>query len=157
MKITLLQVGRTEGEYLITGISEYESRLKHYISYQTITIPALKNQSSLSTDMQKVREGEEILGRLKESDVVILLDEHGKQYTSEEYAGYIQKHMSSGAKSVVFVIGGPFGLSDQVMKRANGMIAFSKMTFSHQMIRLIFTEQLYRAFTILRGEKYHHK
>lgn len=157
MKISLLQVGKTDKPYLNEGINDYEERLIHYCSYASITIPAIKNIASLSFENQKQKEGEEILKRLNPTDHVVILDESGKEFTSEKFSIQLEKYMNSGIKSIVFIIGGPFGFSPAIKNRANDSIALSKMTFSHQMVRLIFVEQLYRGFTILRGEKYHHR
>ena len=157
MKITLLTVGKTDKDWVKQGIDIYVSRLKHYIPFSINEIPELKNVSALSKDQIKVREGELILKNLKPTDDVILMDEHGKEYTSVDFASYLQKKISYEGKDMVFVIGGAYGFSDEVYKRANGKISLSKMTFSHQMVRAIFAEQLYRAFTIMRGEPYHHE
>lgn len=157
MKITLLTVGKTDRDWVKQGIDIYTSRLKHYIPFSINEIPELKNVSALSKDQIKVREGELILKNVKPTDDVILMDEHGKEYTSVDFASFLQKKISYEGKDIVFVIGGAYGFSDEVYRRANGKISLSKMTFSHQMVRAIFTEQLYRAFTIMRGEPYHHE
>lgn len=156
MKIKLIIVGKTDQEYLAEGIAVYEKRLKNYIPYECIVIPALKNAKNLSVDEQKGREGDLILKSLSQSDSVILLDEKGVAYSSLEFSKFIQHQMNSGIKNVVFVVGGPYGFSDEVYRRGNKKIALSKMTFSHQMVRLFFFEQMYRAMTILKGEPYHH-
>ena len=156
MKITLILNGKTEDDYIIKGYTVYEQRLKHYISFETIVIPALKNTKALSIEQQKQKEGELILKGVQSSDKLILLDENGKEYHSVGFSDFIQKEINSGIKNVIFVVGGPYGFSEEVYKRANGKIALSKMTFSHQMVRLFFVEQLYRAMTILRNEPYHH-
>jgi 23S rRNA (pseudouridine1915-N3)-methyltransferase len=156
MKITLVLNGKTEDDYLIKGVSIYEQRLKHYISFETIVFPALKNTKALSIEQQKQKEGELLLKQIQSSDRLILLDEGGKEYNSVQFSDYIQQQMNSGIKNVVFVVGGPYGFSEEVYKRANGKISLSKMTFSHQMVRLFFVEQLYRAMTILKNEPYHH-
>ena len=157
MKITLLTVGKTDKDWVKQGIEIYTSRLKHYIPFSISEIPELKNVSSLSKDQIKAREGELILKNVKPTDDVILMDEHGKEYTSVDFASFLQKKISYEGKDIVFVIGGAYGFSEEVYRRANGKISLSKMTFSHQMVRAIFTEQLYRAFTIMRGEPYHHE
>ena len=157
MKITLLTVGKTDKDWVKQGIDIYVSRLKHYIPFAINEIPELKNVSSLSKEQIKSREGELILKNVKPADDVILMDEHGKEYTSVDFASLLQKKISYEGKDIVFVIGGAYGFSDEVYKRANSKISLSKMTFSHQMVRAIFTEQLYRAFTIMRGEPYHHE
>jgi 23S rRNA (pseudouridine1915-N3)-methyltransferase len=157
MKITFILNGKTEDSYLINGINQYESRLKHYISFETIVIPALKNTHALSVEQQKQKEGELILKYVQSSDKFILLDENGKDYDSIGFSGFVQQQMNSGIKNLVFVVGGPYGFSEQIYKRANAKVSLSKMTFSHQMVRLFFLEQLYRAMTILKNEPYHHQ
>ncbi|MDP4189732.1 MAG: 23S rRNA (pseudouridine(1915)-N(3))-methyltransferase RlmH [Bacteroidota bacterium] len=157
MKITLLLIGKTNDDYLKKGIGIYQDRLKNYITFELKTIPELKKTKSLSELQQKEQEGLLILELLKPQDTVLLLDEHGEEYSSVNFSTFLQKKMLSGIKNLIFVIGGPYGFSDKVYQRANGKISLSKMTFSHQMIRLIFIEQLYRAFTILKGEPYHHE
>ena len=157
MKIELAVIGKTSIGYLKQGIDEYINRLKHYVPFEIKYIDDIKNTKNISEDQQKRTEGAKILSLLDKSDFVVLLDEHGKEYTSIQYSSYIQKRMLSGAKKVVFVIGGPYGFSQEVYDRANDKISFSKMTFNHEMIRLIFTEQLYRAYTIINHEPYHHE
>ncbi|MBO4379431.1 MAG: 23S rRNA (pseudouridine(1915)-N(3))-methyltransferase RlmH [Muribaculaceae bacterium] len=156
MKITLLTVGKTSTPYIQEGIDAYLSRLRHYIQFEIQTLPDIKSTRSLSVEQQKEREGEAILAALNNADYVALLDERGTEMTSREWAAFLQKRMASGAGRAVFVIGGPYGFSQAVYARANSLVSFSKMTFSHEMIRLFFTEQLYRAMTILRNEPYHH-
>lgn len=157
MKIELAVIGKTSIGYLKQGIDEYIKRLKHYVPFEIKYIDDIKNAKNISEDQQKRTEGTKILSLLDKSDFVVLLDEHGKEYTSMQYSSYIQKRMLSGTKKVVFVIGGPYGFSQEVYDRANDKISFSKMTFNHEMIRLIFTEQLYRAYTIINHEPYHHE
>lgn len=157
MKITLLTVGKTDRDWVKQGLDIYVSRLKHYIPFNIVEIPELKNVSALSKDQIKNREGELILKNLRPSDDVILLDEHGKEYTSVEMARIIQEKISYTGKDMVYVIGGAYGFSQDVYARANSKISLSRMTFSHQMVRAIFAEQLYRAFTIIKGEPYHHE
>lgn len=157
MKIELAVIGKTSIGYLKQGIEEYIKRLKHYVPFEIKYIDDIKNTKNISEDQQKRTEGAKILSLLDKSDFVVLLDEHGKEYTSMQYSSYIQKRMLSGAKKVVFVIGGPYGFSQEVYDRANDKISFSKMTFNHEMIRMIFTEQLYRAYTIINHEPYHHE
>ena len=142
MKIELAVIGKTSIGYLKQGIDEYIKRLKHYVPFEIKYIDDIKNTKNISEDQQKRTEGAKILSLLDKSDFVVLLDEHGKEYTSMQYSSYIQKRMLSGVKKVVFVIGGPYGFSQEVYDRANDKISFSKMTFNHEMIRLIFTEQL---------------
>ena len=157
MKIELAVIGKTSIGYLKQGIDEYIKRLKHYAPFEIKYIDDIKNTKNISEDQQKRTEGAKILSLLDKSDFVVLLYEHGKEYTSMQYSSYIQKRMLSGVKKVVFVIGGPYGFSQEVYDRANDKISFSKMTFNHEMIRLIFTEQLYRAYTIINHEPYHHE
>ncbi|MBO7408342.1 MAG: 23S rRNA (pseudouridine(1915)-N(3))-methyltransferase RlmH [Paludibacteraceae bacterium] len=156
MKITLLVVGKTTDGQLEALISNYVKRLGHYIPFTLQVIPELKQTKSLTTEQQKVQEGELILKAVPASADLILLDERGKEYTSIEFSAYIQKRMSAG-RDIVFVVGGPYGFSEAVYNRAAGMISLSRMTFSHQMVRLFMVEQLYRAMTILNGEPYHHE
>ena len=157
MKIKLLAIGKTDNKNLNQLIDEYQNRLKHYIKFELEIIPDIKNVKNLSEIQQKEKEGDLILSKLQNTDVLVLLDDKGKHFTSIEFSTYLQKKMNAGLKQLVLVIGGPYGFSDAVYKKAQGKISLSKMTFSHQMIRLIFKEQLYRAFTILKGEKYHHE
>jgi len=157
MEIVLLTVGKTTQSYVIAGIEDFVKRLRRYIPYKIECIPDIKTTKGLSTDMQKEKEGEAIIASLSPSDICIFLDEHGKEFTSTEFANHIQKLMASGRKRAVFVVGGPYGFSKMVYQRADSKISLSKMTFTHEMIRLFFTEQVYRAMTILRGEPYHHE
>ncbi len=157
MKIILAVVGKMASGYLSKGIEQYTSRLKHYVPFEILHIADAKNTKSLTEAQQKAAEGRNILAALDSSDHVVLLDEHGKQFTSVEFAHYIEKKMASVQRRLVFVVGGPYGFSPEVYARANEKISLSSMTFSHEMIRLIFTEQLYRAMTIVRGEPYHHE
>ncbi|MDX5478463.1 MAG: 23S rRNA (pseudouridine(1915)-N(3))-methyltransferase RlmH [Cyclobacteriaceae bacterium] len=157
MQIKLLAVGKTDHAALQSLIEEYVKRLGFYIKFDLEIIQDLKNTKSLREATQKDKEGEMILKKVQASDALILLDENGKQYSSEDFSDYIQMKMNSGLKQLIFVIGGPYGFSDAVYQRANGMVSLSKMTFSHQMVRLFFVEQLYRAFTIIRNEPYHHQ
>lgn len=155
MKITLLAVGKTDQAYLIEGMLVYFERLKHYIKFEAIELQTPRSFKSLNPTQLKEAEGKLILKQLADVDIVILLDEKGKQYTSEEFAIWMQKSMNSGLKHLMFVIGGAFGFSQEVYSAAKGKLALSNMTFSHQMVRLFFLEQLYRAFTILKNEPYH--
>lgn len=157
MNIKLVVVGKTEEKYLKEGIEIFEKRLKFYIPYEMIIIPSLKDTKSLSPQMVKEREGELIIKQVSKADKVILFDEMGEEFRSIEYANFLQKNMNAGIKTICFVVGGAFGFSDEVYKIANLKIAMSKMTFSHQMIRLMIVEQLYRAFTILKNEPYHNE
>ena len=157
MKITLLTVGKTDKDWVKDGLDIYVSRLKHYIPFSVVEIPELKNVSALSKEQIKTREGELILKNVRPTDDLILMDERGKQYTSMELAKVLQDKISYVGKDIVFVIGGAYGFSEAVYNRADSKISLSKMTFSHQMVRAIFAEQIYRAFTIMRGEPYHHE
>ena len=156
MKITLVLNGKTEEDYLVKGCAVYEQRLKHYLPFETVVIPALKNTKAMSVEQQKQKEGELLLKLLQPADRLLLLDENGKEHDSPGFAQFLQQQMNSGIRNLVFVVGGPYGFSEEVYKRANGKVALSKMTFSHQMVRLFFIEQLYRGMTILKGEPYHH-
>jgi 23S rRNA (pseudouridine1915-N3)-methyltransferase len=157
MQITLIAVGKTDKAELEDLIAIYEKRLGHYVKFDFRIIPDIKNSKNLSEAQQKEKEGELILGQLQPMDTLILLDENGKQYTSVDFAQFLQKKMNSGIKNLVFVIGGPYGFSESVYSKSAGKISLSKMTFSHQMVRLFVVEQLYRGFTILRNEPYHHQ
>lgn len=157
MKITLLAVGKTDDHRIASLVEMYSKRLEHYINFEIKIIPDLKNTKNLSTDQQKVEEGKLILNQLEKSDFVTLLDEKGKYYTSVLFAQLINKRSVSGLKRLVFIIGGPYGFSNDVYDRSNSKISLSAMTFSHQMVRLFAVEQIYRAFTILRNEPYHHE
>lgn len=157
MTIKLLAIGKTDNKNLQALIAEYEKRLGHYIKFNLDIIPDIKNVKNLSEAQQKEKEGELILKKLSPTDVLILLDENGKQFTSVDFSNYLQKKMNAGIKQLVFVIGGPYGFSDTIYATAKGKISLSKMTFSHQMVRLFVVEQIYRGFTILRNEPYHHR
>lgn len=156
MKITLLTIGKTEEKYLREGIDIYLNRLKHYITFRILEIPELKNTKSLSQEQQKDREAELILKHIQSTDYVVLLDENGKEFTSRGFSVYLNKKMISGLQHLVFIVGGPYGFSAEIYERSNESLSLSKMTLSHQMIRIFFAEQLYRALTILKGEPYHH-
>jgi len=157
MKIKLLTVGKTTNTNLVTLQDEYQARLKFYISFEMAIIPELKNTKNISIAEQQEKEADLILKQLETTDEVVLLDEKGKQFTSMGFSEYLSKKMLASHKRMVFVVGGPYGFSERVYNRANGKVSLSAMTFSHQMIRLIFIEQLYRAMTILKGEPYHHE
>ena len=157
MKVILLTVGKTNEINFINSISDYQKRLKFYIPFELIELPELRNTKSLSEEQQKQREGEMLLQAIDAADDVVLLDDKGSEYTSMQFSAFMQRKMAGGSKRIVFVVGGPYGFSPAVYSRANGKISLSRMTFSHQMVRLIFVEQLYRAMTILRGEPYHHE
>lgn len=157
MDIVLYAIGRTRSGYVNEGIAEYCARLSRYIPFQFIEIPDVRTTRAMTTDIQKIREGELILDRLTSSDFVVLLDEHGREYTSMGFSEYMQKLMASGRKRLVFVIGGSYGFSKPVYERADAKLSLSKMTFNHEMVRMFFVEQIYRAMTIMRGEPYHHE
>ena len=157
MTIKLIAIGKTDSVSLQDLIKVYENRLKHYVRFELDIIPDIKNVKNLSETQQKEKEGELILKKLNPTDVLILLDESGKQFSSVEFSAYLQKKMNAGIKQLVLVIGGPYGFSDDIYTKAQAKISLSKMTFSHQMVRLFIVEQLYRAFTILKNEPYHHR
>lgn len=157
MKICLLVIGKTDEAYLQKGMEVFLKRIPHYISFELKAIPDIKNSKNLSEEQQKEKEGELILQQINSSDELFLLDENGLEFSSVEFARFLEKKMIAGNKRLVFVIGGPYGFSSSMYARANGKVSLSKMTFSHQMVRLIFLEQLYRAMTILKGEPYHHQ
>ncbi|HAD03005.1 MULTISPECIES: 23S rRNA (pseudouridine(1915)-N(3))-methyltransferase RlmH [Macellibacteroides] len=157
MKISLIVIGKTDASYFVDAINEYKNRLVHYIPFEMEIIPDIKNVKNLREEQQKEKEGELILKMLQPGDYLVLLDEHGKSFTSMEFATYLERKMHVVSKRLVFVIGGPYGFSEAVYKAASEKISLSKMTFSHQMIRLIFVEQIYRAMTILNNEPYHHE
>ena len=156
MKFCLLVVGKTASFFMSKGIEEYKSRVNRYVGFEIISISDLKSTRGLTEMQQKEKEGEMLLASLTPSDTVILLDEKGREYTSREFADFQASMMNRGVKRLVYVIGGPYGFSQKVYDRADGKISLSRMTFSHEMARLFFCEQLYRAMTILRGEPYHH-
>ncbi|PZD76899.1 23S rRNA (pseudouridine(1915)-N(3))-methyltransferase RlmH [Mesonia sp. K7] len=157
MQIKLLAVGKTDHKALKSLIEDYVKRLSHYCRFEFEILPDLKNTKNLDQNTQKIKEGELILSKINTSSTLILLDEKGKSFTSVKFSQFIQKQLNTGMKELVFVIGGPYGFSEVVYQRAKQKIALSEMTFSHQMIRLFFVEQLYRAFTILKNEPYHHE
>lgn len=157
MEITLIVIGKTNAKYLIEGLDEYTRRLKHYISYNINILPDIKNTKNLTEEQQKETEGKLILNALKPGDFIVLLDERGKEFSSMQFSDYLQRKMNSGLRRLVFVVGGPYGFSKDVYNKADEKLSLSKMTFSHEMIRLFFTEQIYRAMTIIRGEPYHHE
>ena len=156
MKIKLLAIGKTDSKDLQPVIEEYSKRLSFYVSFNFEIIPDIKNAKNVSKKQQKIAEGNELLKRIEKSDTIIILDEKGKTFSSVEFSVFLQKKMNSGLKNLIFMIGGPYGFSEEIYQRANAKISLSTMTFSHQMVRLFFIEQLYRGFTILRNEPYHH-
>ncbi len=156
MKIVLLTVGKTTAKNIVSGIEMYTERIRHYVPFELVSIPDLKSTAALSADQQKVREGQGIIAALNPGDRVVLLDERGEMLTSRKFAQRIQQRMSAGVKRLVFVVGGPYGFSEDVYARADARLSLSAMTFPHDLVRLLFIEQLYRAMTILKGEKYHH-
>lgn len=157
MTIKLLAVGKTDDKDLQKIIDQYVKRLKHYCKFKIEIIPDIKKSKKMDENLQKQKEGELILAKTQASDILVLLDENGKNFSSVGFSTWLQKQMNTGMKQLIFVIGGPYGFSDEVYQRANQKISLSKMTFSHQMVRLFFTEQIYRAFTILKNEPYHHQ
>ena len=156
VKTLLILVGKTVNKHFVAGINDYVERIGHYMPFELVTIPELKNTKALTEELQKEREGELILKLLQPTDTVVLLDEHGVEMRSMEFATWLQKKQLS-ARRLVFIIGGPYGFSPALYQRANEKVSLSRMTFSHQMVRLIFTEQIYRACTIIKGEPYHHE
>ncbi len=157
MEITFLLNGKTTESYLQEGIALYEKRLSHYVRYRTEVLPELKNTKAMSPEQQKAAEGTRILAAMAKADFCVLLDERGERRTSVQFADFLQKQMNRGVRNLLFVVGGPYGFSEDVYRQAQARLSLSDMTFSHQMIRLFFTEQLYRAFTILKGEPYHNE
>ncbi len=157
MKIKLLVVGQTSMKFAEQGFNEFTSRIKHYSDFEFVVIVNPKNSGRLDSAELKNKEAENILAKIQPQDFVVLLDEKGAEFSSVEFSAFLQKRMNSGVKNLVFVVGGAFGFSEKMYERANSKLSLSKMTFSHQLIRLIFAEQLYRAFTILRNEKYHNE
>ena len=157
MKILLLVIGKTNEDYVFDGIKKYKNRLKHYINFVFEEIHDLKNRRKLSEDQQKKQEADLIFSSLKIGDIVILLDEKGKSFGSVEFSKYLQKKMNSGIKRLVFLVGGPYGFDESIYDKYQDKLSLSKMTFSHQMVRLFFCEQLYRVMTILKNEPYHHE
>ncbi|TNF49283.1 MAG: 23S rRNA (pseudouridine(1915)-N(3))-methyltransferase RlmH [Bacteroidetes bacterium] len=157
MKIKFICIGKTGKDFLQIGEKEYLDRLKHYLPVERIEIPDLKNAKKLSVDQIKLQEGKEILTKLDAGDVLILLDENGKEFGSVQFAEFLQQRFNAGGKALTFVVGGAYGFSSEVYDRSQFKISLSRMTFSHQMVRMIFFEQLYRAMTIIRGEPYHHQ
>lgn len=155
MKIEFWVIGKTNEAYLEEGISIYLQRLRHYVPFEMITLPDVKNAGKLESDQLKAKEGEIVLNRLKKQDLLLLLDERGKSYTSETFAKFLEQKLQMPGKKLVFLVGGAYGFSDAVYTRADSKLSLSTMTFSHQMVRLFFVEQLYRAMTILRNEPYH--
>lgn len=157
MEIVLVTIGKTHFDFVISGIREYSKRLNHYLPFSVLELPDVKVSKSTTEAQQKEKEGDILLDRMLPSDFVILLDERGKQYSSMEFADYMERLMASGRKRILFVVGGPYGFAQRVYDRADAKISLSRMTFNHEMVRLFFVEQIYRAMTILRGEPYHHE
>lgn len=157
MKVTFLVVGRTIDKHLTTLINDYAERVKHYIPFEMVVVPELKNTKALSAEQQKERESELLQKQLRPGDYIVLLDEGGREFRSMEFAAYLEKKQAQAARRLVFIVGGPYGFAPAIYALANEKVSLSKMTFSHQMVRLFFVEQLYRAMTILRGEPYHHE
>lgn len=157
MKVTFLVVGRTIDKHLTTLINDYAERVKHYVPFEMVVVPELKNTKPLSAEQQKERESELLQKQLRPGDHIVLLDEGGREFRSMEFAAYLEKKQAQAARRLVFIVGGPYGFAPAIYALANEKVSLSKMTFSHQMVRLFFVEQLYRAMTILRGEPYHHE
>ena len=157
MKILLLTIGNTDNKYIKEGIDDYIKRLSFYIPFETRVIPDLKNRNALSVDLQKEKEGQLIMNQVQTVDYLILLDERGTEFTSVEFSKWIEKRMIAGIRQIVFIIGGPYGFSKLIYQRSDFKISLSQLTFSHQMVRLIFVEQVYRAMTIIKNEPYHHE
>lgn len=156
MKIVVIAVGKTSTDYISRGVDEFLKRANRYLSVELTVIPDIKASKALTEETQKQQEGRNILASLQPGDIVTLLDERGKELTSREFSGMIERRMIQGTKRLVFVIGGPYGFSKEVYERADSKLSLSRMTFTHEMVRLFFTEQIYRAMTIMRGEPYHH-
>jgi len=156
MKITLIVIGKTDKKYITEGVSEYEKRLLHYCKFEMKVIPDIKNSKSMSESVQMQKEGDLIIASIRPTSELILLDEKGSEFSSVEFAKLIERKGVAGKSEITFVIGGPYGFSPEVKARANGLVSLSRLTFSHQIVRLIFMEQLYRAMTIIKGEPYHH-
>jgi len=156
MKITLIVIGKTDKKYITEGVSEYEKRLLHYCKFELKVIPDIKNAKSMSESVQMQKEGELIIASIRPTSELILLDEKGSEFSSVEFAKLIERKGVAGKSEITFVIGGPYGFSPEVKARANGLVSLSRLTFSHQIVRLIFMEQLYRVMTIIKGEPYHH-
>ncbi|WP_160068344.1 23S rRNA (pseudouridine(1915)-N(3))-methyltransferase RlmH [Sphingobacterium bovisgrunnientis] len=157
MKITLVCIGKTDDKYIQEGIDKYNKRLKHYITFNIVVLPDVKNVKNLSQSQQKEKEAELFNKHIQNTDYVVLLDERGKEYSSIEFSSFLEKKMIASVQHIVFLVGGPYGFSEEIKQRANSLVSLSKMTFSHQMVRLFFIEQIYRAYTIMKGEPYHHE
>lgn len=157
MKITLVCIGKTDDKYIQEGIDKYNKRLKHYITFNIVVLPDVKNVKNLSQSQQKEKEAELFNKHIQNTDCVVLLDERGKEYSSIEFSSFLEKKMIASVQHIVFLVGGPYGFSEEIKQRANSLVSLSKMTFSHQMVRLFFVEQIYRAYTIMKGEPYHHE
>lgn len=156
MELRLIVVGKTNTDYILRGIDEYIGRLRRYVTFRLETLPDIKTSKKTTSEIQKREEGKSILSRISVSDIVVLLDERGREYTSESFSDFLQKQMLTGLKRLTFVIGGAYGFSEDVYNRADQLLSLSKMTFNHEMVRMFFVEQLYRAMTILKGDPYHH-
>jgi 23S rRNA (pseudouridine1915-N3)-methyltransferase len=156
MKLTLLQTGRTTEKYIVEGINNYCDRIKKYVIFDILTVPELRNKKNMPVNEQKIKEGEKLAEQFNNDDYILLLDEKGKEYDTIEFARFLEKSFMLRKKRLVFVIGGPWGFSEDIYKRSDAIISLSKMTFSHQVVRLLFAEQLYRALTVIKGDPYHH-
>ncbi len=157
MKITLILVGKTDKDYFVRAVEEYAKRVSRYCKFEIKVIPELRNTKSMSVDVQMQKEAESILPLIQNAQEVILLDEHGQEFNSVDFARFIEKRMIAGQRDLFFVVGGPYGFAERVKSAAHSKISLSKLTYSHQLVRLVFVEQLYRAFTIIKGEPYHHQ
>lgn len=157
MKIALLQVGKTSEKYLTDGISTFEERVRKYTAFEIFTIPDIRDTRNMPASEQKSREGEKVLQFFKSDDYIVILDDKGKEFSTIEFSSWLEKMFMSQKKRIVFVIGGAWGFSDEVYRMADMSLSLSRLTFSHQMVRLLFLEQLYRAFTVIKGEPYHHE
>ncbi|BDX37143.1 ribosomal RNA large subunit methyltransferase H [Tenuifilaceae bacterium CYCD] len=157
MKITLILVGKTDKDYFVKAVEEYTKRVSRYCKFEIKVIPELRNTKSMSIDVQMQKEAESILPLIQNAQEIILLDEHGQEFNSVDFARFIEKRMIAGQRDLFFVVGGPYGFAEKVKSVAHSKISLSKLTYSHQLVRLVFVEQLYRAFTIIKGEPYHHQ
>ncbi|HAX93546.1 MAG TPA: 23S rRNA (pseudouridine(1915)-N(3))-methyltransferase RlmH [Bacteroidales bacterium] len=157
MKIVLLQTGKTTERYLAEGLTNYEERIRRYSSFETITLPDIKKTRNMPEDEQKAKEGAQMLRIFREDDFIVILDDKGREFSTTEFSSWLEKSLMIQKKRILFVIGGPWGFAYEIRRKADMTLSLSRMTFSHQMVRLLFLEQLYRAFTVIRGEPYHHE
>ncbi|MBN2667212.1 MAG: 23S rRNA (pseudouridine(1915)-N(3))-methyltransferase RlmH [Bacteroidales bacterium] len=157
MKIVLLQTGKTTERYLTEGLTNYEERIKRYSSFETITLPDIKGTRNMPEEEQKAKEGARMLRVFREDDFIVILDDKGREFSTTEFSSWLERSLMIQKKRILFIIGGPWGFADEIRRKADLTMSLSRMTFSHQMVRLLFLEQLYRAFTVIRGEPYHHE